>query len=145
MAMHVFVLSDENYQVCINRGLVGLPETDNNSVFDALASRITGFKENDYVCLYITKTKELRGIWQIEGKPFFDATPVWTDKVYPIRCKIKSSDYNFKNPLRLDDIRDFENNGRGLQRGLQLVDRTLLSSPNLSRYLYHTLFMIIMF
>lgn len=30
--------------------------------------------------MYVIGTKELRGLWQANGKPFYDNTPIWTDR-----------------------------------------------------------------
>ena len=73
---------------------------------------MTGIKEDDYVLMYIVKTKSLRGVWQVEGRPFYDESPVWQDRLYPFRCRIKWSKYNFQNALKLDDINDLRNVGK---------------------------------
>lgn len=115
MAVHVFTTSEANYKVCIERGLVGLPEPKEGSrnapVFDGLLSRLASIKEKDYVLMYVIGSKELRGVWQAEGKPFYDTVPVWPDRLYPFRCKIKWSEYQFENPLKLDDINDLRSSG----------------------------------
>lgn len=116
MAAHIFVLSEENYKTCITKGIVALPEAKEGSrrdnVFDGLLSRISMVKENDYVLMYVMGIKELRGVWLAEGEPFYDTTRIFNDKVYPFRNKIKCSNYNFKNPLHLNDINDLRNNGK---------------------------------
>ena len=112
MPAHIFQVSEENYKVCIDKGIVGLPDTDKPDVFDAILSRLAGVKEGDYVLLYVVKSKELYGVWQIEGSPFYEETPIWSDRYYPLRCKIKWSKYNFESPLSLDDINDLRSSGR---------------------------------
>ncbi len=121
MATHIFVVSEENYNICIRRGLVGVPEPSTDSkkpdeIMDALISRMSGLKKNDYVLMYITGLKELRGLWLVDCDPFYDDTNIgWSDKknrVFPLRCKIIPSKYNFKKSLRLDDISDFKSNGK---------------------------------
>lgn len=116
MAAHIFVLSEENYKICITKGIVALPEAKEGSrcdnVFDGLLSRISMVKENDYILMYVMGIKELRGVWLAEGEPFYDTTKIFNDKIYPFRSKIKCSNYNFKNPLHLNDINDLRNNGK---------------------------------
>lgn len=116
MAVHVFTTSEENYKVCIENGLVGLPEPkegrSHDNIFDGLLSRLAGIKEGDFVLMYIIKTKELRGVWQVDTPPFYEEVPVWEDRLYPFRCKIKCSEYTFKNSLKLDDINDLRNAGK---------------------------------
>ncbi len=115
MAAHVFITSESNYNISINRGLVGLPEPKNgkshDNVFDGLLSRLASIKEDDYILMYVMGSKELRGIWQAESKPFYDESSVWPDRIYPFRCKIKCTDYSFEHWLKLDDINDLRNAG----------------------------------
>lgn len=116
MAVHIFCLDENNFQICIQRGLVGLPEPKEkqtrDNVFDALLSRAAMIREDDYILMYIVGTKELRGVWQAEGRSFYDTSPVWPDRIYPFRCKIKYSPYNFANSLKLNDINDLRNSGK---------------------------------
>lgn len=87
MATHIFTVSENNYQICINRGLVAIPEAKDgrghDNVNDGLISRLMSIRENDYILLYVIGSKELRGVWQADGLPFFDITPVWEDRTYP--------------------------------------------------------------
>ena len=115
MSVHVFTTSESNYDICIERGLVGLPEPkegrSHDNVFDGLLSRLASIKENDFILMYVIGAKELRGVWQAEGKPFYDNVPVWPDRIYPFRCKIKCSEYIFEHSLKLDDINDLRSSG----------------------------------
>lgn len=115
MSVHIFSVTEENYKICIQRGLVGLPEPKEtkkkNSTFDGLLSRLAVIREDDYILMYIIGKKELRGLWQAEGKAFYDTVPVWPDRIYPFRCKIKCSRYNFDTALKLNDINDLRNTG----------------------------------
>lgn len=116
MSVHIFTVNEENYEICVKRGLVGLPEPketrSRSNVFDGLLSRLAVVREDDYILMYVIGTKELRGLWQAEGRPFYDETSVWTDRVYPFRCKIKCSPYYFEKPLKLNDISDLRNSGK---------------------------------
>lgn len=113
MAAHIFTVSEENYKICIEQGIVALPEVSAGHVFDGLISRLAGIKENDYVLMYVLKpAKSLRGVWQVDGCTFYEETSIWEDRLYPFRCRIKWSQYNFKNDLKLDDINDLRNMGK---------------------------------
>ena len=117
MAVHVFTVSEENFRICIERGIVALPEPSegntHDNVFDGLVSRISGIKEDDYVLIYIIKPKcTLCGVWQVEGQPFYEETQIWEDRLYPFRCRIRWSEYKFNNPLILDSINDLRNTGK---------------------------------
>lgn len=117
MAVHIFAVSKENYDICVDRGLVAIPgpkdSRNQDIVFDALSSRLSGINEDDYILMYVLKPyKLLRGVWQVEGRPFYEETPVWSNGVYPFRCRFKWSKYNFQNALKLDDINDLRNAGK---------------------------------
>lgn len=143
MAVHVFTVSEENYKVCIQRGLVGLPEPNEgrnkNNVFDGMLSRLSAIKEDDFILMYIIKTKELRGLWQAEGKPFYDVTRVWTDRIYPFRCKIKCSQFNFEKPLKLNDIHDLRSNGKIWTWALQRPNGSSNAMFSISNYEFEIL------
>lgn len=116
MSVHIFSVNEENYKICVQRGLVGLPEPketrSQNSIFDGLLSRLAAIREDDYILMYVIGTKELRGLWKADGRPFYDDTPVWSDRTYPFRCKIKYAPYNFECALKLNDINDLRNTGK---------------------------------
>ncbi len=117
MPAHIFVLDDENYHTCTRRGIVGLPEASSGSkneqaTNDALLSRMAIIREGDYILFYVTGVKELRGIWTAVGQPFYDDTPVWSEKIYPFRFRLESTKFSFEKPLRLNDIFDLRNSGK---------------------------------
>lgn len=117
MPAHIFVLNDTNYEVCIRKGLVGLPEAradskNEKSISDALLSRLAIVKDGDYVLFYIIGRKELRGVWQASGEAFYDEGRVWEDKTYPFRFRLANTEFDFEKPLRLHDIYDLQNTGK---------------------------------
>lgn len=116
MPAHIFLTNEENFKICSTHGLVGIPEPSEgrgkDNIFDAMLSRLAMINENDYILMYITKSKELRGVWQADGAPFYDETPVWQDRLYPFRCRIKTSNYCFDKSLFLNDINDLKNNNK---------------------------------
>lgn len=116
MAVHIFVLNEANYKICVRKGIVGLPEPKESrtkcSIFDGLLSRISCIKENDYILMYVTGSQELRGVWKADGLPFYDTSKIWDDKTYPFRCRIKTTDYCFDKFLKLNYINDLRNNNK---------------------------------
>jgi len=38
---------------------------------------------------YVTRWKEFRDVYEISSKPFYDEEPLWPDKLYPWRVRIK--------------------------------------------------------
>lgn len=116
MAVHVFVVDEENYKICIKRGLAAIPDCDKANTMDGLISRMAMIQKGDYVLFYVTLKKELRGIYKVLDCPFFDTTEVWPineeHQVYPLRIRIENSRYVFPCPIRLSDVYDLKDNGK---------------------------------
>lgn len=116
MAVHIFVIDEKNYEICIKRGLAGIPDCDKPNTMDALISRMAMIRKGDYVLFYITLKKELRGIYKVLDRPFFDQTQVWPvneeSQIYPLRIRIENSPYVFPVPIRLSDVYDLRDNGK---------------------------------
>ena len=112
MPAHVFVVDEINYDICTCKGIAGLTEGATPKIHQELLSRMAIIKSGDYVLFYVTGTKELRGVWKASGRPFFDETPVWENKTYPFRLRIESTEFSFKNSLRLNDVNDLRNHGK---------------------------------
>lgn len=59
-------MDEGNFEICTGRGLVGIPKPNEvrnqNSVFDAMLSRLSMIRKDDYILMYITGLKELRGV-----------------------------------------------------------------------------------
>lgn len=117
MPAHVFVTDRSNYNICMRRGVVGIPSADPNSrnansINDALISRLSIVKEGDFIFFYVTSEKALYGIWQVDGDPFYDESVVWQDRLYPYRVRFVNTPYYYRTPLRLHDILDMQNEGK---------------------------------
>ena len=117
MPAHIFVMDRSNYDICLRRGVVGIPSAREgsrakDSTNNALISRLCIVKESDYILFYITKEHKLYGIWQADGSPFFDESPVWSDDLYPYRKRFKNTPYHYDAPLELHDIYDLRNEGK---------------------------------
>ena len=62
VAVHIFAVSEENYKVCVERGLVAIPEAKegprHDNIVDGLLSRLCGIKEDDYVLLRVKRSED---------------------------------------------------------------------------------------
>ena len=86
MPAHIFVMDRSNYDICLRRGVVGIPSAREgirakDSTNNALISRLCIVKESDYILFYITKEHKLYGIWQADGSPFL-MNPVFGQMIY---------------------------------------------------------------
>lgn len=122
MPAHILVMDRSNYDICMRRGVAGIPSakegsSSKDSINNALISRLCIVKENDYILFYITGEHSLYGIWQAEGSPFFDKSPLWPidpsrPQLYPYRIRFKNTPYHYDVPLALHDIYDLCNKGK---------------------------------
>ena len=117
MPAHVFVTDRKNYDVCMRRGVVGIPcaspgSRNEAATNDALISRMSAVRDGDYIFFYVTSENALYGIWKIDGAPFYDADPIWDNSVYPYRTRFTNTQYNYHAPLKLHDILDMQNEGK---------------------------------
>lgn len=91
MAVHIFTVSEANYKICLEKGLVGIPEAKegpkHDNVVDGLVSRLAGIKKNDYILMYVIKSKKLCGVWQADGMPFYEER--WYGRIGNIRSDVK--------------------------------------------------------
>lgn len=116
MPVHIFVVDETNYEVCIRKGLAAIPSSATANIQDGLISRMAGIRHNDLVLFYVIGKKELRGIFKAVGGPFYDNNQVWglneKSQLYPLRLRIDNWDYSFDVPIRLSDIYDLRDNGK---------------------------------
>lgn len=116
MPVHIFVVDETNYEICIRRGLAAIPSSAIANIQDGLISRMAGIRHNDLVLFYVIGKKELRGVFKAVGGPFFDTQQVWMlnekSQLYPLRLRIDNWDYSFDVPIKLSDIYDLRDNGK---------------------------------
>lgn len=115
MPVHIFLMNEENFKICVRKGLTAIPSfMDRPNINDALLSRLALVRKGDLILFYITGVKELRGVYKALEKPFIDDTPVWeSDKgqVYPYRLRFDNSEYQFPKGVSLSDIYDLRDQG----------------------------------
>ncbi len=115
MAVHVFVVSDENYRTCVRHGVAAIPGGTKADSADQLISRIAMIRPDDKILFYITKKKKIRGVFRAVDRAFFDESPLWgpaDGELYPYRIRIDNSDHVFETPLDLSDIYDLRDSGK---------------------------------
>lgn len=115
MPVHIFVVDETNYDICVKKGLAAIPNNPNPNINEGLLSRMALVKKGDLVLFYVTGKKELRGIFKVLEFPFYDETQVWdvrdNGQLYPLRIRIDNSDFSFSNSIKLSDIYDLKDQG----------------------------------
>ena len=82
MRYWIFVTKPENYKVCVREEVWGVDER----YLGTLKMLKPG---EDRFIFYVTRWKEFRDVYEISSKPFYDEEPLWPNKLYPWRIKIK--------------------------------------------------------
>jgi hypothetical protein len=112
MGAHIFLVGENNFEVCIRRGIYGcvMPKKEWNTA--EIIAGLLSVQVDDLVFFYV-RNRGIYGLWKITSKPFFDPTPVWdnVDQTYPYRFTFESAVGNFKTPIILSDILDLHDRG----------------------------------
>ncbi len=113
MGNHIFVVSEEHFRICVDRGLCGGIQHRHKRTNSAIIAGFKGIKKGDYVFFYV-KNKGVYGLWKTVSKPFFDTSDVWgnPDQLYPYRVCIEPTVREFLTPVSLNDIYDLRDKGK---------------------------------
>ncbi len=113
MGAHIFLVGEENFDVCIERGVYGcvMPSKEWNR--GEIVSGILSIQTGDLVFFYV-KNKGLYGLWKVIGDPYFDETRIWPNKeqTFPYRFSFEASVGQFEEPILLNDVLDLHDKGR---------------------------------
>jgi hypothetical protein len=113
MSAHVFLVSEDNFEICINRGVYGcvLPSTEWNKA--EIIAGIFSIQPNDLVFFYV-KNRGVYGLWKVVGEPYFDLTKVWPNdqQFFPFRFSFEPIVSHFPTPISLNDVLDLHDKGR---------------------------------
>ncbi|HEX3526120.1 MAG TPA: hypothetical protein VH988_03560 [Thermoanaerobaculia bacterium] len=116
MAVHIFVTSRENFEICVRHGLAAVPGGTKPDSTDQLISRMVMIRPKDRILFYLIGEKAIQGVYQALDRPFFDDAPVWPSPEsggsYPLRVRFENSDHVFRQPISLSDIYDLRDSGK---------------------------------
>ncbi len=76
----IVITTPENYKICLASGLWGV---------NRQTRTIQDVRRGDIITFYIAGAKQFSGVYRTVGEPFFDRTPLWSDKLYPWRVRIE--------------------------------------------------------
>ncbi len=113
MGAHIFLVGEDNFNVCIERGVYGcvMPSKEWNR--GEIISGILTIQTGDLVFFYV-KNKGVYGLWKVIGEPYFDETRIWPSKeqTFPYRFSFEASVGQFEKPISLNDVLDLHDKGR---------------------------------
>jgi hypothetical protein len=113
MGAHIFLVGEDNFEVCIKRGVYGcvMPSTERNKA--EVTASIFSIQPDDLVFFYV-KNQGIYGVWKVVGEPYFDETKVWADnqQLFPYRFLFEPTVGSFPVPVSLSDVLDLRDKGR---------------------------------
>lgn len=113
MGAHIFLVGEENFDVCIKRGVYGcvMPSTERNKA--EIIAGILSIQPNDLVFFYV-KNRGIYGLWRVAGEPYFDESKVWPveQQLFPYRFSFEPAVDQFSVPVSLSDVLDLRDKGR---------------------------------
>lgn len=113
MGAHIFLASQENFEVCLKRAVYGcvMPTTEWNRA--EVVAGILSVQPGDLVFFYV-KNQGVYGLWKVVGEPYFDETKIWADeqRLFPYRISFEPIVANFSKPVSLSDVLDLRDKGR---------------------------------
>src|SRR3972149_4382431 len=102
MGAHIFLVGEDNFEVCIRHGIYGcvMPSTEWNKA--EIVAGILSIQPGDLVFLYV-KNRGVYGLWGVVGEPYFDGTKVWANhqQLFPYRLSFESAVGYFPKPMSL--------------------------------------------
>jgi hypothetical protein len=117
MGYHIFLVGEENFKVCIKRGVYGGVQSHGSAKSEQMNSEVIssfiGIRPEDFVFFYV-RNKGIYGLWRVTCKPFYDTTLIWNDpeQTYPYRICFEPTVRKFTKPIALSDILDLKDKGK---------------------------------
>jgi hypothetical protein len=117
MSYHIFLVGENNFDICIKRGVYGgIHPTDSaksKQITSEIIASFSGIRVGDFVFFYV-KNKGIYGLWKVTHEPFYDTTPIWSDKnqIYPYRICFVPTVRKFSKPIAMNDVLDLRDKGK---------------------------------
>lgn len=117
MVYHVFLARQENFKLCVEKGIYGGIRSTGSPKSEQINSEIisgfAGIKIGDFVFFYV-KNIGIYGLWKISTDAFYDDTNIWNEpnQLFPYRICFEPVVREFKKPIALSDILDLRDKGK---------------------------------
>ena len=76
MGNHIFLVSQENFQECIQRGIYVVDSHHNEKTNAEIIASFEAIKSGDFVFFYV-RNVGVYGLWKTTSRPFFDKSSIW--------------------------------------------------------------------
>ncbi len=117
MGYHIFLAGQENFKICVNKGVYGgihnIGSAKAAQMNSEVISGFCGIRLGDFVFFYV-KNIGIYGLWKITRKSFYDEEDIWHNpkQVYPYRVCFEPIVRRFDRPVALSDILDLRDKGK---------------------------------
>jgi len=113
MGAHIFLVSEDNFEVCIRRGVYGcvMPGTERNKA--EVVAGVLSIQPGDLVFFYV-KNQGIYGLWKVTDEPYFDQGKVWAhdEQMFPYRFSFEPTVSHLSTPVSLSDVLDLRDKRR---------------------------------
>jgi hypothetical protein len=131
MGCHIFLVGENNFNVCIGRGVYGGIHSKGSAKSEQVNSEViasfAGIKAGDFVFFYV-KNRGIYGLWRITRESFYDTTPIWNDpaQLYPYRVCFEPTVRKFFNSIAMSDVLDLKDKGKIWTFDLGAITKNLI-------------------
>ncbi len=112
MSYHIFLVGEDNFKVCVQRGVYGLVEPDQKKQKAEVISSAIAIRPGDFIFFYV-RNRGIYGLWKVISEPFYDEEDIWGDseQKYPFRFLFEPAVRKFDRHVALSDILDLKDKG----------------------------------
>ncbi|RKZ02260.1 MAG: hypothetical protein DRQ10_00345 [Candidatus Hydrothermota bacterium] len=93
------------------QGVYGAPKGKNSATNAEIVASLSVIKPGDFIFFYV-KNVGIYGVWKVISHPFYDETPIYSDRVYPYRILFEPVIREFEEPILLHEILDLRDKGK---------------------------------
>jgi len=120
MGYHVFLTREDNFEICLAKGVYGGVESSGSRKSEQINSEViagfSGIRPGDFVFFYVTN-RGVYGLWKVITEPFYDTKPIWNGpkhpgQVFPYRICFEPIVRKFAIPIAISDILDLRDKGK---------------------------------
>ena len=113
MGAHIFLVGEENFKVCIRKGVYGCVKSKTERYVAEVVAGMLSIQPGDLVFFYV-KNRGIYGLWKIVSEIYFDETRIWSndEQLFPYRLSFEPTVGYFPKPVSLIDILDLRDKER---------------------------------
>ena len=112
MGYHIFLVGQDNFEVCLRHGVYGGASVERPQTNADIIASFSAIRSGDTIFFYVTNSG-IYGLWRATTGTFFDSTPLWGDRqqLYPYRVCFDPIIRRFPKPIGLSDVLDLRDRG----------------------------------